>query len=71
MRPVQQSVRLQQRHVGRVDSGLRTVEMAGHRSSGHAKNAIRHHVAWITECRWRVLRGSVAERARENSQANW
>ena len=36
-----------------------------YQSSGHAKYDIKYHVVWITKYRYKVLRGEVAERARE------
>ena len=39
--------------------------MAEYESSGHAKYDIKYHMVWITKYRYKVLRGEVAERARE------
>ena len=39
--------------------------MAEYQSSGHAKYDIKYHMVWITKYRYKVLRGEVAERARE------
>ena len=39
--------------------------VAEYQSSGHAKYDIKYHVVWITKYRYKVLRGEVAERARE------
>ncbi len=39
--------------------------MAEYQSSGHARYDIKYHFVWITKYRYKVLRGEVAERARE------
>ena len=39
--------------------------MAEYRHSAHAVYDIKYHVIWITKYRYRVLRGRVAERARD------
>ncbi len=39
--------------------------MAEYQSSGPARYDIKYHFVWITKCRYKVLRGEVAERARE------
>ena len=39
--------------------------MAEYQSSGHARYDIKYHFVWITKYRHKVLRGEVAERARE------
>ena len=40
-------------------------EMAEYRRSAHAVYDIKYHVIWITKYRYRILRGRVAERARD------
>ena len=39
--------------------------MGEYRFSGHAVWDIKYHLIWITKCRYKILRGEVAERARE------
>lgn len=39
--------------------------MAEYRSSAHAMFDIKYHLVWITKYRYRILRGEVAERARD------
>ena len=39
--------------------------MAEHRHSGHAVCDIKYHLVWITKYRYKILRGEVAERARD------
>jgi putative transposase len=39
--------------------------MAEYRTSAHAVFDIKYHVVWITKYRYKILRGRVAERARE------
>src|SRR5271168_4616754 len=39
--------------------------MAEYRTSGHAVWDVKYHIVWITKYRYKVLRGEVAERARE------
>lgn len=39
--------------------------MAEYRTNAHAQWDIKYHVVWITKYRYKVLRGEVAERARE------
>ena len=39
--------------------------MAEYRKSAHAVYDIKYHVIWITKYRYKVLRGRVAERARD------
>jgi len=39
--------------------------MAEYRHSGHAIWDIKDHLVWITKYRYKILRGDVAERARE------
>jgi len=39
--------------------------MAEYRTSGHAIWDIKYHVVWITKYRYKMLRGEVAERARD------
>src|SRR3954471_16402379 len=39
--------------------------MAEYRHSGHAVCDIKYHLVWITKYRYRILRGEVAERARD------
>ena len=39
--------------------------MGEYHQSGHAVWAIKYHVVWITKYRYKVLRGEVAERARD------
>jgi putative transposase len=39
--------------------------MDGYRKSAHAVFDIKYHVVWITKYRYKVLRGRVAERARD------
>ena len=41
------------------------MEVAEYRTSAHAKYDIQYHLVWITKYRYRVLRGAVAERARD------
>jgi len=38
--------------------------MVGYRTSGHAIFDLKYHVVWITKYRYTILRGRVAERAR-------
>jgi putative transposase len=39
--------------------------MVEYRTSGHAIFDLRYHVVWITKYRYKILRGRVAERARD------
>ena len=39
--------------------------MAEYRTSARAKYDIKYHLVWITKYRYKVLRGAVAERARD------
>ena len=39
--------------------------MAEHRHSGHAVCDIKYHLVWITKYRYKILRGEIAERARD------
>jgi putative transposase len=39
--------------------------MDGYRKSAHAVFDIKYHVVWITKYRYKVLRGRIAERARD------
>ena len=39
--------------------------MGEYRFSGHAVWDIKYHLIWITKYRYKVLRGEVAERARD------
>jgi putative transposase len=39
--------------------------MTEYRKSGHAVWNIKYHLIWITKYRYKVLRGEVAERARD------
>ena len=39
--------------------------MAEYRTSAHAVFDIKYHVVWITKYRYKILRGRVAERARD------
>jgi putative transposase len=39
--------------------------MVEHRQSAHAVYDIKYHVIWVTKYRYKVMRGRVAERARE------
>ena len=39
--------------------------MAEYRHSGHALCDIKYHLVWITKYRYKILRGEVAERARD------
>ena len=39
--------------------------MAEYRHSGHAVCDIKYHLVWITKHRYKILRGEVAERARD------
>ena len=39
--------------------------MAEHRHSAHATYDLKYHVIWITKYRYKILRGRVAERARD------
>ena len=39
--------------------------MTEYRTSGHAVWDIKYHLIWITKYRYKVLRGEVAERARD------
>ncbi len=40
-------------------------EVAEYRTSAHALSDIKYHIVWITKYRYKVLRGDVAERARD------
>ena len=39
--------------------------MAEYRHSGHAVCDIKYHLMWIIKYRYKILRGEVAERARD------
>ena len=39
--------------------------MTEYRYSGHAVSDIKYHVVWVTKYRYKVMRGEVAERARD------
>ena len=39
--------------------------MAEYRTSAHAVFDIKYHLVWITKYRYKILRGRVAERARD------
>src|SRR5438445_215229 len=39
--------------------------MVDYRHSGHAVWDIKYHIVWITKYRYKILRGDVAERARD------
>jgi putative transposase len=39
--------------------------MGEYRHSGHAVCDIKYHLVWITKYRYKILRGEVAERARD------
>jgi len=39
--------------------------MTGYRTSAHAIFDVKYHLVWITKYRYKVLRGRVAERARD------
>ncbi len=39
--------------------------MVNYRHSAHAVHDIEYHVIWVTKYRYKVMRGRVAERARE------
>ena len=39
--------------------------MGEYRHAGHAVTDVKYHMVWITKYRYQVLRGDVAERARE------
>jgi len=39
--------------------------MDGYRKGSHAVYDIKYHVIWVTKYRYKVLRGSIAIRARE------
>ena len=39
--------------------------MAEYRRSAHAVFDLKYHVVWITKYRYKILRGRVAERARD------
>ena len=39
--------------------------MGEYRHAGHAVTDLKYHMVWITKYRYHVLRGDVAERARE------
>jgi REP element-mobilizing transposase RayT len=39
--------------------------MTEYRTSGHAVWDMKYHLIWITKYRYKVLRGEVAERARD------
>ena len=39
--------------------------MVEYRTSAHALSDIKYHVVWITKYRYKILRGDVAERARD------
>ena len=40
--------------------------MVEYRSSGHEVFDLKYHVVWITKYRYKILRGRVAERARDH-----
>ena len=44
---------------------LQNGEMPEYRRSAHAVFDIKYHVVWITKYRYKVLRGRIAERARD------
>ena len=44
---------------------LQNEEMVEYRKSAHAVFDIKYHVVWITKYRYKILRGRVAERARD------
>jgi putative transposase len=44
---------------------LHNMGMAEYRASAHAVFDIKYHVVWITKYRYKILRGRVAERARD------
>ena len=44
---------------------LQDEEMVEYRKSAHAVFDIKYHVVWITKYRYKILRGRVAERARD------
>jgi putative transposase len=44
---------------------LHNMGMAEYRASAHAVLDIKYHVVWITKYRYKILRGRVAERARD------
>ena len=39
--------------------------MAEYRHSAHASYDLKYHVIWITKYRYKILRGRIAERARD------
>ena len=39
--------------------------MAEYRRSAHAVTDLKYHVIWVTKYRYKILRGDIAERARE------
>src|SRR4051795_6435901 len=45
--------------------------MAEYRHSGHAVCDIKYHLVWITKYRYKILRGEVAERARDLIRQIW
>jgi putative transposase len=45
--------------------------MAEYRTSGHAIWDIKYHLVWITKYRYKMLRGEVAERARDLIRQIW
>jgi len=44
---------------------LHNEEMVEYRKSAHAVFDLKYHVVWITKYRYKVLRGRIAERARD------
>ena len=39
--------------------------MAEYRRSAHAVTDLKYHVIWVTKYRYKILRGDIAERARD------
>ena len=39
--------------------------MVEYRRSAHAVTDIKYHVIWVTKYRYKILRGDIAERARD------
>ena len=44
--------------------------MAEYRHSAHAVYDLKYHVIWITKYRYKILRGRIAERARDLIRAD-
>src|ERR1700759_4883161 len=48
-----------------LSDSLRESGMGEYRQSGHAVCDIKYHLVWISKYRYKILRGEVAERARD------